>query len=93
MFIREALFLFILCGLFFILLFLLYMQVRELRKENDTMRDILEGYASRAKKGAEKDECSRVDPLCNDSGDTNSGIKTESDYDTETDTDSNLRVN
>jgi hypothetical protein len=81
MFIREALFLFILCGLFFILLFLLYMRVRELRKENDTLRDIMERYVSQAKKGEEKEECSGENPLCINSGDTYSVIKTESDSD------------
>lgn len=81
MFIREVLFLFILCGLFFIILFLLYMRVQELRKENEALKDIIAKYISHAKKGEEREKSSGEEPLRLYSGDTNCEVDSNPDSD------------
>ena len=41
-FLREVLYLFIVCGLFFIVMLLLYFEIAQLRRENSLLRRIIE---------------------------------------------------
>ena len=50
-FLREVLYLFIVCGLLFIVLLIMYYDIRYLRKENKMLREIIEKHI-REKKGA-----------------------------------------
>ena len=49
-FLREVLYLFIVCGLLFIVLLIMYYDIRYLRKENKMLREIIEKHI-REKKG------------------------------------------
>jgi len=53
-FLREVLYLFIVCGLLFIVLLIMYYDIRYLRKENKMLRRIIEKHI-REKKGEGED--------------------------------------
>ena len=55
-FLREVLYLFLLCGLFFIVLLIMYYEIRYLRKENKMLREIIEKHIREKKRAGEEEE-------------------------------------
>ena len=53
-FLKEVLYLFLVCGLLFIVLLIMYYDIRYLRKENKMLRQIIDKHI-REKKGAGED--------------------------------------
>jgi len=59
-FLKEVLYLFLVCGLLFIVLLIMYYDIRYLRKENKMLREIIDNHI-RENKGTGEDESGQGD--------------------------------